>query len=162
MDTRYFPELSTEATPLQHPDFDVIDPATFVNVPWSQVGLVINASTYTAVDAAETTEGPRDAWNVNVTGLGRLVEITRTYRIALVQAASDYVFDGIIESHTEDEPTHPLGVYGQDKAAGDALVATLPRHWIVHTSWVVGDGNTFVRTTASLADRGAKPNVVDD
>lgn len=41
-------------------------------------------------------------------------------------------------------------------------MATLPRHWIVRTSWVVGDGNNFVRTMASLADRGAKPNVVDD
>ncbi|MFT4224862.1 sugar nucleotide-binding protein [Micropruina sp.] len=155
---RVFPE----ATPLRRPDFDVTDPATFGAVPWSQVGLIVNASAYTAVDAAETAEGRRDAWNVNVTGLGRLVEVARAHRIPLVHVSSDYVFDGTIESHTEDEPLSPLGVYGQTKAAGDALVATLPRHWIVRASWVIGDGNNFVRTMASLADRGVKPSVVGD
>ncbi len=155
---RVFPE----AAPLRRPDFDVTDPATFGAVPWSQVGLIVNASAYTAVDAAETAEGRRDAWNVNVTGLGRLVEVARAHRIPLVHISSDYVFDGTIESHTEDEPLSPLGVYGQTKAAGDALVATLPRHWIVRASWVIGDGNNFVRTIASLADRGVTPSVVGD
>ena len=155
---RAFPD----ATALRRPEFDVTDPTTFASVPWNQVGLIINASAYTAVDAAETAEGRRDAWNVNVTGLRRLVETARTHRIALVHASSDYVFDGTIESHTDDEPLSPLGVYGQTKAAGDALVATLPRHWIVRTSWVIGDGNNFVRTMASLADRGVKPSVVGD
>ncbi|MFT3970681.1 MAG: bifunctional dTDP-4-dehydrorhamnose 3,5-epimerase family protein/NAD(P)-dependent oxidoreductase [Micropruina sp.] len=151
-----------DATPLRRPDFDLTDASTFANVAWSQVGLIINASAYTAVDIAETAEGRRNAWSVNVTGLGRLVEIARTHRIPLVHVSSDYVFDGTIESHTEDEPLSPLGVYGQTKAAGDALVATLPQHWIVRTSWVIGDGNNFVRTMASLADRGVKPNVVND
>ncbi len=151
-----------DATPLRRPEFDVTDPMSVAAVPWSQVGLIINASAYTAVDAAETTEGRRDAWNVNVTGLGRLVKIARTHRIPLVHVSSDYVFDGTVESHTEDEPLSPLGVYGQTKAAGDALVATLPRHWIVRTSWVIGDGNNFVRTMASLADRGVSPSVVGD
>ena len=155
---RTFPD----ATPLRRPEFDLTDPTTVAAVPWSQVGLIINASAYTAVDAAETTEGRRDAWNVNVTGLGRLVEIARTHRIPLVHVSSDYVFDGTVESHTEDEPLSPLGVYGQTKAAGDALVATLPRHWIVRASWVIGDGNNFVRTIASLADRGVSPSVVSD
>ena len=55
----------------------------------------------------------------------------------MAHVSTDYVFDGTAEVHTEDEPFSPLGVYGQTKAAGDALVATLPRHWIVRT--VVGD-----------------------
>ena len=76
--------------------------------------------------------------------------------------SSDYVFDGTVELHTEEEPFSPLGVYGQTKAAGDALVSTLPRHYIVRTSWVIGDGNNFVKTMASLADRGIEPGVVDD
>lgn len=69
-------------------DFDVTDPATFMAVPWSQVGLIVNASAYTAVDAAETAEGRRDAWNVNVTGLGRLVEVARAHRIPLVHVST--------------------------------------------------------------------------
>lgn len=154
--------LWPDAVPLRRPDFDLSDPATFAAVPWSQVGLIVNASAYTAVDAAETPEGRREAWRVNVTGLGRLVDVARAHRIPLVHVSSDYVFDGSAEVHTEDEALSPLGVYGQTKAAGDALVATLPRHWIVRASWVIGDGNNFVRTMASLADRGISPSVVGD
>src|SRR5690606_680820 len=56
----------------------------------------------------------------------------------------------------------PLSVYGQAKAAGDIAVSTTPRHYLVRTSWVIGDGNNFVRTMASLAARGVDPRVVDD
>ena len=154
--------LLPDAVALQRPDFDLSDAASVAGVPWSQVGLIINASAYTAVDAAETAEGRRDCWEVNVTGLSRLVSVAREHRIPLVHVSSDYVFDGTVEVHAEDEPFSPLGVYGQTKAAGDALVATLPRHWIVRTSWVIGDGNNFVRTMASLADRGISPSVVGD
>jgi dTDP-4-dehydrorhamnose 3,5-epimerase len=76
--------------------------------------------------------------------------------------SSDYVFDGRAPVHREDEPVAPLGVYGQTKAAGDAIVATVPRHYVVRTSWVVGEGRNFVATMRSLAERGVDPSVVDD
>ena len=79
-----------------------------------------------------------------------------------MHVSSDYVFDGTAEEHTEDEPFSPLGVYGQTKAAGDALVATWEQHYIVRTSWVVGEGKNFVATMAMLADKGVSPSVVDD
>ena len=80
----------------------------------------------------------------------------------MVHISSDYVFDGTAEVHFEDEPPSPLGVYGQTKAAGEALVSTLAKHWIVRTSWAVGAGDNFVRTMARLADTGVYPSVVDD
>jgi dTDP-4-dehydrorhamnose 3,5-epimerase len=55
-----------------------------------------------------------------------------------------------------------VGVYGQSKAAGDIAASTAPRHYIVRTSWVIGEGNNFVKTMASLASRGIDPAVVDD
>jgi dTDP-4-dehydrorhamnose 3,5-epimerase len=55
-----------------------------------------------------------------------------------------------------------LGVYGQSKAAGDAIVSVVPKHYLVRTSWVIGEGNNFVKTMASLAGRGIKPSVVND
>ena len=79
-----------------------------------------------------------------------------------MHVSSDYVFDGTRGTHDENEPFTPLGVYGQTKAAGDAVVSVVPRHYIVRTSWVIGEGNNFVRTMASLADRGIKPSVVND
>ena len=38
----------------------------------------------------------------------------------------------------------------------------VPRHYLLRTSWVVGDGANFVRTMARLADDGATPSVVVD
>ena len=125
-------------------------------------GTIVNAAAHTAVDAAETPEGRAEAWAVNVDGVARLVEAARAQRAALVHVSSDYVFDGTAEVHDEAEPLTPLGVYGQTKAAGDRLVATLPEHFVLRTSWVVGEGKNFVATMASLAERGIDPSVVDD
>ncbi|WP_104178899.1 bifunctional dTDP-4-dehydrorhamnose 3,5-epimerase family protein/NAD(P)-dependent oxidoreductase [Arthrobacter sp. B0490] len=130
--------------------------------PWSAYDTVINAAAYTAVDAAETPEGRAAAWAVNVTGVAALARVATAHRLTLVHISSDYVFDGSNAVHGEDEPFSPLGVYGQTKAAGDAIVATVPRHYILRTSWVIGEGNNFVRTMASLAGRGISPSVVDD
>jgi dTDP-4-dehydrorhamnose 3,5-epimerase len=124
--------------------------------------VIINAAAYTKVDDAETADGRRTAWAVNVGGVSALVEAARSHRCTLVHISSDYVFDGEEEVHRENEPFSPLGVYGQTKAAADAVVATLARHYILRTSWVVGDGNNFVRTMVGLADRGVRPTVVED
>ena len=124
--------------------------------------MVYNAAAYTAVDEAETLEGRRKAWAVNATGTGRLVRIANRHRLTSVHLPTDYVFDGTRDLHDEDEPLSPLGVYGQSKAAGDALVSTLPSHFLIRTSWVIGEGKNFISTMASLADGGVSPSVVDD
>ncbi|MFT4123307.1 MAG: bifunctional dTDP-4-dehydrorhamnose 3,5-epimerase family protein/NAD(P)-dependent oxidoreductase [Microbacteriaceae bacterium] len=141
---------------------DIADPAAVAAFDWSGYDTVINAAAYTRVDDAESPEGRRAAWAANVTGVAALAAAATEHRLTLVHVSSDYVFDGSVERHDEDEPFSPLGVYGQTKAAGDALVATVPRHYIVRTSWVVGDGGNFVRTMAALAERGIDPAVVDD
>ena len=151
-----------DAIALQYPEFDVTRPDDLARVPWEQVGTILNASAFTAVDAAETAEGRRAAWAVNVAGVAQLARIATEHRATLVHVSSDYVFDGSAELHTEDEPFAPLGVYGQTKAAGDTVVATVPRHYIVRTSWVIGEGRNFVATMAALAARDVAPSVVDD
>ena len=151
-----------DAVGVDLPAFDLTDPAVEQALNWDGVGTIINASAYTAVDAAETPEGRRAAWAANVDGVARLCRIAAAHRITLVHISSDYVFDGTAEEHHEDEPFSPLGVYGQTKAAGDALVGQLARHYIVRTSWVIGDGRNFVATMADLAARGVSPTVVAD
>ncbi|GAA1428616.1 bifunctional dTDP-4-dehydrorhamnose 3,5-epimerase family protein/NAD(P)-dependent oxidoreductase [Microlunatus lacustris] len=150
------------ATPLTRAELDLADPASVAAFDFSPYGVLVNAAAHTAVDAAETPEGRREAWAVNVTGVAGLVRAAREHRSTLVHISSDYVFDGTLAEHTEDEPFSPLGVYGQTKAAGDALVATLPSYYLLRTSWVIGEGRNFVATMASLADRGVKPSVVAD
>lgn len=142
--------------------FDLTDPADFESMTWGSYDTVINAAAYTRVDAAETPEGRRDAWAVNVDATARLARVATEHRLTLVHVSTDYVFDGTEESHSEGESFSPLGVYGQTKAAADAIVAIVPRHYIVRTSWVVGEGQNFVRTMESLAQRGICPSVVND
>ena len=151
-----------EAHPVGRAELDLGNPLSVGRFDFSPYGVVVNAAAYTKVDAAETLEGRPEAWATNATGVGLLARATLEHRCVLVHVSSDYVFDGTLEVHDETEPFSPLGVYGQTKAAGDALAATNPRHYILRTSWVIGDGHNFVRTMAGLADRGVQPGVVAD
>ena len=132
--------------------------------PWHEYALVLNAAAYTAVDAAETPDGRRTAWAANAGAPATLARLSREHGFTLVHYSSEYVFDGTADEHTEDEPLSPLGVYAQTKAAGDIAVATAPRHYLLRTSWVIGDGNNFVRTMQEarrqrrLPERGRRPD----
>ncbi|GAA5107984.1 bifunctional dTDP-4-dehydrorhamnose 3,5-epimerase family protein/NAD(P)-dependent oxidoreductase [Alloalcanivorax gelatiniphagus] len=146
-------------------ELDVADAEAVRAFPWHDYAVVLNAAAYTAVDAAETTEGRVAAWAANATGPATLARLAREHRFTLVHLSSDYVFDGtapLDPGHTEDEPLSPLGVYAQSKAAGDLAVGLAPRHYLLRTSWVIGDGKNFVRTMQALAEKGVSPSVVDD
>ena len=143
-------------------DFDLCAESSYTGRNWKNYSTIINAAAYTGVDTAQTPEGRQRAWAINVTAVANLAKVATSHGITLVHVSSDYVFDGTSEVHAEDEALTPLGVYGQSKAAGDAIVSTTPRHYIVRTSWVIGEGTNFVRTMASLAARGIEPAVVND
>nr|WP_154921377.1 bifunctional dTDP-4-dehydrorhamnose 3,5-epimerase family protein/NAD(P)-dependent oxidoreductase [Microbacterium testaceum] len=144
-------------------DLDLTSPDLDAARRWRDYGTIINAAAYTKVDAAETPDGRVEAWAANVTAVAALARIATANGITLVHISSDYVFDGCkSEAYTTEDAVSPLGVYGQTKAAGDAIVSAVPRHHIFRTSWVIGDGANFVRTMAALADRGVNPRVVDD
>ena len=144
-------------------------PDAYAQIDWSLYGTIINAGAYTAVDKAETPEGRALAWKANAEGPALLAKTAQRYHLTLVHISSDYVFDGTTQQHREDEPFAPLGVYGQSKAAGDIAVAMADKHYIVRSSWVIGDGHNFVKTMMALSDRVADNNdaldevtVVDD
>lgn len=149
--------------------FDMSDAAAYDRYDWDLYGTVINCGAYTAVDRAETPEGRVLAWKANAQGPALLARVCAEHGITLVHISSDYVFDGTAEAHCEDEPFSPLSVYGQSKAAGDIAVAGCPAHYILRSSWVIGDGRNFVRTMEALSSRCADPadglsevTVVDD
>ena len=146
-------------------ELDVTDADAVAAWPWHEYAVVLNAAAYTAVDAAETPEGRVAAWAANATGPATLAGLAREHGFTLVHYSSDYVFDGtapLDPGHAEDEPLSPLGVYAQTKAAGDVAVSLAPRHYVLRTSWVIGEGKNFVRTMQSLAEKGVSPSVVDD
>ncbi|WP_439937205.1 sugar nucleotide-binding protein [Nocardia sp. N13] len=153
-----FPEADT----LTRAELDVTDAEAVAAFPWHEYAVVLNAAAYTAVDAAETHEGRVAAWAANATGPATLARLSREHGFTLVHFSSEYVFDGTVDGHTEDEPFSPLGVYAQTKAAGDLAVGLAPRHYLLRTSWVIGEGKNFVRTMQALAEKGVSPSVVDD
>jgi dTDP-4-dehydrorhamnose 3,5-epimerase len=151
-----------DARGLTRAELDLTDTATLERWPWREHDVVLNAAAYTAVDAAETPDGRRTAWAVNARAPSALARLAARHGFTLVHFSTDYVYDGQVAEHDEQEPLAPLGVYGQTKAAGDVAVAATPRHYLVRTSWLIGDGPNFVRTMSRLADEGASPSVVDD
>ena len=147
---------------VDRPHLDLTDASQVASWPWHEYELVLNAAAYTAVDQAETAEGRGEAWRVNAHAPATLATQAQQRGFTLVHYSTDYVFEGTAPTHREDQPLSPLGVYGQTKAAGDLAVASLHKHYVIRTSWLVGDGHNFVRTMAGLAAAGRNPSVVDD
>lgn len=143
-------------------ELDITDQKSVDAFDWSQIDVILNAAAYTNVDGAETAEGRVTAWQVNATAVGYLANVAAKHGCTIVHISTDYVFDGSKEQHTETESFSPLSVYGASKAAGDVVVQTVPKHYILRTSWVIGEGKNFVRTMLELGHNGVNPSVVSD
>lgn len=143
-------------------ELDITNKESVMDFDWSGIEVILNAAAFTNVDGAETAEGRVSAWKVNATAVSHLAEAARKKDITLIHVSTDYVFDGTENPHTETEGFSPLSVYGGSKAAGDLIVGSLPRHYILRTSWVIGEGNNFVRTMLNLGKKGVNPTVVSD
>jgi dTDP-4-dehydrorhamnose reductase len=151
------------ARALTRAELDLTDPAALAAVDWSAFDTVLNAAAYTKVDAAETPEGRRQAWAANALAPATIARLATDHDLRLVHVSTEYVFDGTHEGPIpETADVAPLSAYGASKAAGDAAVATTPKHWIVRPTWVIGDGANFARTMQRLAERGVSPTVVAD
>lgn len=126
-------------------------------------GTVINAAAYTAVDKAESEEAL--AMAVNRDGAGHLAEACHGTGAMLIHISTDYVFDGTKGgAYRENDPVHPLNVYGRSKLAGEEAVrAAQPAHVILRTSWVFGAaGSNFVKTMLRLGGAREELSIVAD
>lgn len=151
-----------EAKAVDYKELDITDEKAVREFDWANITHILNAAAYTNVDAAETSEGRVSAWQINVVGVANLSKAAIDHDLTLLHISTDYVFDGTNEIHTEDEKYSPLGVYASTKAAADIMVGTLPKQYILRTSWVIGSGNNFVRSIYGLGLKEISPNVVAD
>ncbi len=143
-------------------ELDITKAESVYNYDWSGVDIILNAAAFTNVDGAETPEGRVASWKVNATAVSYLAKVCLKHDMTMVHISSDYVFDGTKDPHFEDEAFSPLSVYGDTKAAGDIVVGMLPKHYILRTTWVIGEGQNFVRTMLGLAEKAIQPTVVSD
>lgn len=151
------------ATQLGRGELDISDRRAVAALDWSRFDTVINAAAYTAVDRAETPDGRPAAWLVNAVGVANLARAASLNGMTLVHVSTEYVFDGRATGPMPEScPVAPLGVYGASKAAGELAAACCPSHYIIRSSWMVGDGSNFVRTMLNLGERAVPPTVVND
>ena len=76
----------------------------------------------------------------------------KDHHVTLVHASTDKVYG----ADSEAKAIAPESVYGQTKAAGDIAVANAPEHYILRSSWVIGEGHNFVKTMMGLSGRVAR------
>src|SRR3989344_4267077 len=143
-------------------ELDITNSEAVKNYGWSSVTTILNAAGYTNVDGAETPEGEALARKINDEAVGYLADIANQKDLILVHISTDYVFDGSRKVHTEDEEVKPLGIYGKTKAAGDKKAAKADKHYIVRTSWLIGDGANFLRAILAAAKDRTELKVVAD
>ena len=155
---RVFPN----ATALSRQDLDITNKIAVDSFDWQYGSVIINAAAWTNVDAAEKPENFHQVDLVNHQAVRFLAEAATKHNLTLVHVSSEYVFDGSRIIHYEDEPFSPLNIYGKTKAGGDLAASTTTKHYIVRTSWVVGEGKNFINTMKDLAVRNIKPSVVSD
>lgn len=125
--------------------------------------LIINAAAYTAVDKAESE--PALAQAVNGDSPGEIAKAAAAKGIPFLHISTDYVFDGAGHApHRPGDGTHPLGVYGRTKLAGELAVRRAGGHFaILRTSWVFSaTGANFVRTMLRLGAARGEVSVVAD
>ncbi len=124
---------------------------------------IVNAAAYTAVDLAESE--PSLAYQINGAGAEAAARAAARLGIPIVQLSTDYVFDGSLDRpFREDDPTVPLGVYGDSKLQGErAVAAANENHAILRTAWVYSPfGKNFVCTMLALAGKQEQVSVVSD
>ncbi|MDT8428138.1 MAG: dTDP-4-dehydrorhamnose reductase [Pseudomonadales bacterium] len=144
---------------------DICDePALWAMLDQLQPDLLINAAAYTAVDAAE--QHSAEAYAVNATAVTSLARWTVANAAWLLHLSTDFVFAGDCNRpYTPQDPTGPLGVYGQSKLAGEqALTSLAPAHsCIIRTSWLYSPyGRNFVKTMLQLMRQRDSLKVVAD
>ncbi|MBU5315153.1 dTDP-4-dehydrorhamnose reductase [Clostridium bornimense] len=147
-------------------DVDTLD-ITNVNDVYKMVNetrpdVIINCAAHTAVDKCE--DDVDNAYKINAVGPKNLAAAMNAIGGEIVQVSTDYVFDGTSEKpYLEFDKPCPASVYGQTKYDGEEFVKSLnPKHYIVRTAWLYGDGNNFVKTMIRLGENNPEVKVVND
>lgn len=150
-----------------HSTIDTLDicnkEAVLARVKEIEPYFIINCAAYTNVDGCETHEELANA--VNGEAVQNIAEAAKAVDATLIQISTDYVFDGdlpIEESYTEDMDTCPVSAYGRTKLLGEMNAKKAPKHYILRTAWLYGQGNNFARTMLRLSKEKEFLNVVCD
>jgi dTDP-4-dehydrorhamnose reductase len=161
--TKQYSEKDVELILTDVADLDITDNSKvyeFVNE--RRPDVIINCAAHTAVDKCETDID--NAYKINTIGPKNLAQAAYKIGAEIVQVSTDYVFSGEKDLVlTEFDEVGPNTVYGKTKLEGENIVKALnPKHYIVRTAWLYGDGNNFVKTMINLSKTNKVVKVVND
>lgn len=124
--------------------------------------IIINCAALTNVDMCESDID--NAYKINAIGPKNLAQAAYRVDAEIVHISTDYVFSGDTNHElTEFDIPSPKSVYGKSKLQGELFVKQLnPKHIIIRTSWLYGDGQKFVQTMLNLSKAKQTIKVVDD
>lgn len=144
-------------------DLDITDiDAAYRVVKDFKPQVIVNCAAHTAVDKCE--KDVDNAYRINAIGPKNLSQAAYAVGAELVHISTDYVFDGEEDRPlTEFDATNPQTVYGSSKLMGEKLAAQFnPKHYILRTAWLYGDGKNFVKTMINLSQQDSELKVVTD
>jgi dTDP-4-dehydrorhamnose reductase len=148
-------------------DIDEIDiqeeNTTVTKIESIQPQIVINIAAYTDVDGCESNE--EKAFAVNAEGMKHVALGALRCSAKVVYLSTDYVFDGEKkEPYEEEDPPHPLNVYGRSKLKGEQYVQELMEDsLIIRSQWLYGrHGKNFVSSILREAREKRVVSIVDD
>jgi dTDP-4-dehydrorhamnose reductase len=163
-----------QVTGFNHAQLDLLDRERIREVlnPL-EFDVLINCAAQTNVDRCETERD--EAFALNAEAPRVIAQICSEKGAQLIHISTDYVFDGEkAEPYTEDDPAHPISVYGESKREGERLVlAAGEQHLVARVSWVFGpDRPSFIdavlqrareqEDVAAIADKFAAPTYTKD
>lgn len=124
--------------------------------------VIINCAAHTNVDKCE--EQWDLAYQINALGARNLSIGAREVDAKMIHVSTDYVFEGNgTRPYTEFDAPNPVSAYGKTKLEGEKFVKEFaPKHFILRTAWLYGDGKNFVKTMLALSENHDEVNVVCD
>ena len=153
-----------EVVAIDYPDINLLELDNLVTlIRRMHPEIIINATAYTAVDQAEIES--EVAYVINATAPGKLAELAKENKSALIHYSTDYVFDGLKGSpYLESDTPNPLGIYGSSKLAGERAIAEVDAATLVfRTSWVYSlRRDSFVTKVLDWARTQSELRIVDD
>ena len=153
-----------EIVAVDYPEINLLELDNLVAlIRWMRPEIIVNATAYTAVDQAEIE--PEIAEAINSLAPGKLAELAKENKSAIIHYSTDYVFDGSKGSpYFESDTPNPLGIYGSSKLGGERAIEEVdPAYLIFRTSWVYSlRRESFVTKALDWARAQSELRIVDD